>query len=123
MEVRQVDDTDYADEDFPKYRVKFWARPGRIPEGIPVRDVGFDVIEYEISHARSVHEVVAWAEAHSGPERTFCVYALPGQALDPETQWMHRLAGVDPTNFSTYGEPPDGYSWDSTGALGGDAGD
>jgi hypothetical protein len=64
-----------------------------------------------------VYEVLAWAEAHSGPERTFCVYALPGQTLDPDTEWMHRLAGVDPTNAATCGEPPDGYSWDSTDAL------
>jgi hypothetical protein len=54
MDVRQVNDTDYADEDFPSYRVKFWSRPGRIPKVVPVPDVGFHVAEYEISDARSV---------------------------------------------------------------------
>jgi hypothetical protein len=34
---------------------------------------------------------------------------------------MHRLTGIDPTDRLTYGEPPDGYSWDSTDALGGES--
>jgi hypothetical protein len=116
-----VDSRDQVEDDSPLYRVCFWSRPGRIPEDIPVKDVGFHATEYEISDAHSVYEVLAWAESHSGPERTFCVYVLPRRNLDPDSEWMHRLAGVDPTNVSTYGEPPDGYSWDSTDALGGES--
>jgi hypothetical protein len=120
MEVHQVDFRDVMDDDSPQYRVCFWSRPGRVPEGVPVEKLGFHATEYEISDARSVYEVLAWAEAHSGPERTFCVYVLPQRNLNPDTEWMHRLAGVDPTNVATYGESPDGYYWDSTDALGGD---
>jgi hypothetical protein len=119
MEVRQVDFRDSVEDDSPLYRVCFWSRPGRVPEGVPVEKLGFHATEYEISDARSVYEVLAWAEAHSGPERTFCVYVLPRRNLDPDAEWMHRLAGVDPTNASTYGTQPDGYSWDSIYREGG----
>jgi hypothetical protein len=120
MEVRQADSRHQGEDDSPLYRVCFWSRPGRIPEDIPVKDVGFHATEYEISDARSVYEVLAWAESHSGPERTFCVYVLSRRNLDPDSEWMHRLAGVNPTNVSTYGAPPDGYSWDSADSFGGD---
>jgi hypothetical protein len=51
------------------------------------------------------------------------VDVLPQRNLDPDTEWMHRLAGVNPTNTCTYGDPPDGYSWDSTDALGSEEGE
>jgi hypothetical protein len=118
MDVREVVFRDEGEENFPRYRVCFWSRPGRIPEENPVKDVGFDATEYEISDARSVYDVLAWAEAHSGPERTFCVYLLP-ETRRHAGEWMYRLAGVNPTSAETYGQRPGGYSWDSTDALGG----
>lgn len=119
MDVRQVDFRGEGEENFPRYRVCFWSRPGRIPEGTPVGKVGFTATEYELSDARSVYEVLAWAEAHSGPERTFCVYLLP-ETQRHEGEWMYRLVGVNPTSHESYGEQPDGYSWDSTDAFAGD---
>lgn len=108
MDVRQVVCRDEGEENFPRYRVCFWSRPRDIPAGIPPEDVSQIADEYEISDARSVHEVLAWAEAHSGPERTFCLYLLP-EAQRHEGEWMYRLAGVNPTNAETYGERPEDY--------------
>ena len=106
MDVREVVFRDEGEENFPRYRVCFWIRSQDIPAGIPVEDVSPIAIEYEVSDARSVYEVLAWAEARSGPDRTFCVYVFQEHVGN----WMYRLAGVNPTAADSFGVPPEGSS-------------
>jgi hypothetical protein len=90
MEVRPVDPRDTTWEiDEPAYRVYFW---GRVPQpvGFPM---GIAAEEFEVTGA-DVHEVITWAEATAGSDRTYTLYAL---AQRPEGEvGLVRLAGTDP---------------------------
>ena len=90
MDVRPVDPRDTTwEEHEPAYRVYFW-RAELQPIGLRQ---GFVSEEFEVTGS-DVQEVIAWAEATAGADRTYTLYALV-RSLEGELGLV-RLAGVDP---------------------------
>ena len=89
MDVRPIDPRDTTWEiDKPAYRVYFWTRVPQ-PIGFPM---GIASEEFEVTKA-DVQEVIAWAEATAGSDRTYTLYALVQR---PEREFgLVRLAGAD----------------------------
>jgi hypothetical protein len=88
MEVRRIDprDTEW-EQDFPTYRVHFFADPGF---GLH----GWTSDEFELQQARDVKAVIEWAEKEAGG-RTYIIYALVA-APHPTSSGLLRLLGHDP---------------------------
>ena len=90
MDVRPVDPRDTTWEDHePVYRVYFWKAE---PQPLGLRP-GFASEEFELTGS-NVQEVLAWADATVGSDRTYTLYALV-RSLEGELGLI-RLAGVDP---------------------------
>jgi hypothetical protein len=88
--VRPVDPRDTTwEEHEPAYRVYFWRTE---PQPIGFRH-GFRSEEFEVTGS-DVQEVIAWAGATAGSDRTYTLYALV-RSPDGELGLV-RLAGVDP---------------------------
>jgi hypothetical protein len=88
--VRPVDPRDTTwEEHEPAFRVYFWKAK---PQPIGLRP-GFASEEFEVTGS-DVREVIAWADATAGSDRTYTLYALV-RSLEGELGLI-RLAGVDP---------------------------
>jgi hypothetical protein len=88
VHVRPIDPRDTeAEVASPAYRVYFWERETTHD------DAGFRSDEYEIDGAEDVREVLDWAEANSGGNRTFTAYVVIDKTLV-------LLSGHDPTATS-----------------------
>ena len=82
MDVRGVDPrTERWGEHRPTYRVYFWT--GALASH-----------EHQLTGASDVGEVLAWAEANRGPDRTYTVYV---EAQGESGLGLIRLYGIDPT--------------------------
>jgi hypothetical protein len=90
VDVQPVDPRDTTwEEHEPAYRVHFWRTE---PQPIGFRD-GFTSEEFEVTGS-DVQEVIAWADAIAGSDRTYTLYAL---VRSPDRELgLVRLAGVDP---------------------------
>jgi hypothetical protein len=104
MDARPVDPRDVrSEETSPEYRVTFWERT-RAPAETPISQIGFRADEWSVGGAASVLEVLAWADLHAGPGRSYTV-----GVITPE-RCLLRLAGTDPTDPESWtarpGTPP-----------------
>lgn len=85
MNVQPIDPRDTeAEVTAPSYRVCFWERRTTHP------DSGFAADEYGITGAEDVNEVLDWAEANRGSNRTFTAYVVVDKTVV-------LLCGSDPT--------------------------
>jgi hypothetical protein len=108
MKIVPVDErTAEWELDTPLYRVYFWER-GKGPA--EASGVGYGLKSYEISGAGDVFEVIAWANAHSGPgrgeiysgsDRSYVIYAVADRHV---RKGIVRLIGVDPDRAPDVGE-------------------
>lgn len=88
MDVRPIDPRDTEIEiDHPTYRVFFWRLQSDHPGS------GYGSEEYELTGAQDIDEVLGWARANAGDDRTYTVYTVVGKTL------VH-LLGIDPTASS-----------------------
>lgn len=84
MEATPVDPRDVRWEvDSPNYRVYFWTG-----------EKGHVAQEFELTGAKDVHEVLAWANENAPVGSTYTLYALVDRNGEPG---LVRLAGIDPT--------------------------
>ena len=82
------------ERDEPTYHVYFWKRGPEHP-GIPPEKIAYYASESEISGARDVVEVLEWAKANAGPDRTYTVYVVADGRTDDAG--VLRVFGTDPT--------------------------
>jgi len=94
VNVQSIDprDTEWEVEG-PAYRVYFWHQQ-LAPAGIPQERMGFQSVEYRLSGAIDVGEVLEWARATAGPNQTFTLYVEHRHGDSPG---LIHLMGVDPT--------------------------
>lgn len=104
MDIAEIDPrTATWEVESPVYRVYFWER-GVGGSGVPLDRVAFSSNEFEISGAKDVSEVIAWADATAGSVdnarhgevRTYSLYAV---AERHGSQGLIRLAGSDPNSL------------------------
>jgi hypothetical protein len=50
-----------------QYRVTFWEQP--VMEDVPVEQIGWGEVTYDLEDVFSVHEAIAWAEQDAGIRR------------------------------------------------------
>jgi hypothetical protein len=79
--------------DHPEYRVYFW-RAGRIAPDRTEERAGYQATEYELSDARDVHEVLAWAAENAAADQSYTIYVAIKRT---EGLGLARIFGVDPT--------------------------
>ena len=86
MEIQRVDPrTAHGEVLNPRYRVYFW--------GQVTPDTAFHSDEHELDGAVDVSEVIEWARANAGPDRTYVVYVVTQRE---ERLGLIRLLGSTP---------------------------
>jgi hypothetical protein len=86
-----------------EYRVTFWEQP--VMEDVPVEQIGWGEVTYDLEDVSSVHEAIAWAEqtltSADGPysrsgapirDREYVLFAKV-----PDEDRYIQIAGWDPT--------------------------
>jgi hypothetical protein len=86
------------------YRVGFWRQQAPPPDSnIPPEQAGWGVELWDLS-AEDVHEVIAWADEHAGPDRIYTLYIrLEGRHRSGEDLLVH-IAGADPTHNPAFAD-------------------
>lgn len=94
LNAEPVDPRDIGWEvDQPVYRVYFWGRQSPQRE-VREADMGYAAVEYRLTGAADVLEVLEWARRTAGPEQIFVVYV---EQADDDGPGLIKLLGDDPT--------------------------